>query len=84
MAAFEGVDAQLAEFDGVDAPTRPGSPAPPDAREVTRACLAALRLLEQTNDRDARALRERYPSTGGLAAAFYDALSALHARARRG
>ena len=58
-----------------------GSPGASDeANRVVYACLAALDLLEAGGE----PLREKYPATGGLAAAFYGALRAVHGRARAG
>ena len=59
-----------------------GSPGASDeANRVVYACLAALDLLEAGGE----PLREKYPATGGLAAAFYGALRAVHGpRAGRG
>ena len=52
-----------------------GSPGASDeAKRVVYACLAALDLLEAGGE----PLREKYPATGGLAAAFYGALRAVH------
>ena len=52
-----------------------GSPGASDeANRVVYACLAALDLLEAGGE----PLREKYPATGGLAAAFYGALRAVH------
>ena len=59
----------------MSAPRAPCASEDDDATTVVFACLAALDLLEA----DAGGgVRQRYPATGGLAAAFYGALRAVH------
>ena len=62
-------------WSGCLGPQMSGSPGASDeANRVVYACLAALDLLEAGGE----PLREKYPATGGLAAAFYGALRAVH------